>query len=79
LTLDVENIVRHYGHTVTRWLERFQENVGHLDPAKYDARFKRMWEYYLSCGIAAAAVSDAAVYQVLFTNDPTIDLPLARV
>jgi hypothetical protein len=38
-----------------------------------------MWEYYLSCGIAASAVSDAAVYQVLFTNDPTIDLPLARV
>jgi cyclopropane-fatty-acyl-phospholipid synthase len=79
LILDVENIVRHYGYTVTRWLERFQENAGRLDPLKYDARFKRMWEYYLSCGIAAAAVSDAAVYQVLFTNDPMIDLPLARV
>jgi len=77
--LDVENIVRHYGFTVRRWLERFQENAGRLDPVKYDARFRRMWEYYLSCGIAAAAVSDAAVYQVLFTNDPTIDLPLARV
>jgi cyclopropane-fatty-acyl-phospholipid synthase len=77
--LDVENIVRHYGYTVRRWLERFQENAGRLDASKYDARFKRLWEYYLSCGIAAAAVSDAAVYQVLFTNDPTIDLPLARV
>ena len=77
--LDVENIVRHYGYTVSRWLERFQENAARLDGSKYDARFKRMWEYYLSCGIAAAAVSDAAVYQVLFTNDPTIDLPLARV
>jgi cyclopropane-fatty-acyl-phospholipid synthase len=79
LILDVENIVRHYGYTVSRWLECFRQNAAYLDPVKYDARFKRMWEYYLSCGIAASAVSDAAVYQVLFTNDPTIDLPLARV
>ena len=48
-------------------------------PSRYDARFRRMWEYYLSCGIAAAAVSDAAVYQVSFTNDSSIDMPLARV
>ena len=79
LILDVENIVRHYGHTVRRWLERFHQNAGCLDPVKDDARFRRMWEYYLSCGIAAAAVSDAAVYQVLFTNDSSIDMPLARV
>ncbi|HXW06831.1 MAG TPA: class I SAM-dependent methyltransferase [Vicinamibacterales bacterium] len=77
--LDVENIVRHYGCTVARWLERFRENAGRLDPVKYDGRFRRMWEYYLSCGIAAAAVSDSAVYQVLFTNDCTLELPLARV
>ena len=79
MILDVENIVRHYGYTVRRWLERFHQNAGCLDPVKYDARFRRMWEYYLSCGIAAAAVSDAAVYQVLFTNDSSIDMPLARV
>jgi cyclopropane-fatty-acyl-phospholipid synthase len=79
MILDVENIVRHYGYTVTRWLERFRENADQLDPVKYDGRFRRMWEYYLSCGIAAAAVSDSAVYQVLFTNDYTLDLPLARV
>ncbi len=79
LILDVENIVRHYGFTVRRWLERFHQNAGCLDPVKYDSRFRRMWEYYLSCGIAAAAVSDAAVYQVLFTNDSSINMPLARV
>jgi cyclopropane-fatty-acyl-phospholipid synthase len=77
--LDVENIVRHYGYTTRRWMERFRENAERLDPVKYDGRFRRMWEYYLSCGIAASAVSDAAVYQVLFTNDCTLDLPLARV
>lgn len=77
--LDVENIVRHYGYTVAQWLKRFQANQAMLDPVKYDTRFRRMWEYYLSCGIAAASASDSAVYQVLFTNDCTLDLPLARV
>lgn len=77
--LGVENIVRHYGYTAMRWLERFRQNQDRLDPVKYDLRFRRMWEYYLSCGIAAAFVSDAAVYQVLFTNDPMLEIPLARV
>ena len=53
--------------------------LGSTRPHKYDTRFRRMWEYYLSCGIAAAAVSDSAVYQILFTNDATLELPLARV
>jgi cyclopropane-fatty-acyl-phospholipid synthase len=78
LTLDVENIVRH-------WLHR-QTLAGAVSPecrlpgsVKYDSRFRRMWEYYLSCGIAAAAVSDAAVCGNVFTNDSSINMPLARV
>jgi cyclopropane-fatty-acyl-phospholipid synthase len=75
--LDVENIVRHYAHTVLGWLKRFEENRSRLN--KYDATFQRMWEYYFSCGIAAARASDAAVYQVLFHNDRAAELPLARI
>ena len=77
--LDVENIVRHYGFTVERWLENFHANFHTLPQDKYDARFKRMWEYYFRCGIAGARASDAAVYQVLFAKDYAMDLPLARV
>jgi cyclopropane-fatty-acyl-phospholipid synthase len=77
--LDVENIKRHYGYTVRRWLERFQRARDALDPARYDAAFKRMWEYYLSCGIAAAAVSTSAVFQVLFAKSHTLPVPLRRV
>jgi cyclopropane-fatty-acyl-phospholipid synthase len=77
--LDVENIVRHYAHTVRRWLERFRERQGTLDTIRYDRTFQRMWEYYLACGIAAALASPSAVYQVLFTNDPASFLPLHRV
>jgi cyclopropane-fatty-acyl-phospholipid synthase len=30
--IDVENIVRHYGHTILRWLERFRDMRHTLDP-----------------------------------------------
>ena len=33
LTLDVENIVRHYGFTVSRWLERFHRTPGASIPS----------------------------------------------
>jgi cyclopropane-fatty-acyl-phospholipid synthase len=77
--LDVENIIRHYSHTVLSWLARFQENHSALDSKRYDAAFRRMWEYYLSCAIAAARASDAAVYQVLFHNERAAEIPLRRV
>lgn len=67
--LDVENMIRHYEVTARRWLEAFRANADHLDPAKYDNNFRRMWEYYLCCGIAAANAGELALYQVLFTND----------
>jgi cyclopropane-fatty-acyl-phospholipid synthase len=77
--LDVENIVRHYAVTCARWLERFNENRDTLDPARFDERTKRMWEYYLCCGIAAARAAKSAVYQVLFTNNHAASLPFQRV
>lgn len=77
--LDVENMIRHYALTLRGWRERFLANRDRLDPRRYDLRFQRMWDYYLSCGIAAALASDGALYQVLFTNDCAAPIPLARV
>jgi cyclopropane-fatty-acyl-phospholipid synthase len=76
---DVENMVRHYALTAQRWLERFRENAHTLDPVKYDARFRRMWEYYLNCAVAGALASDGALYQVLFAKDYAGEMPLHRV
>ncbi len=76
---DVENIKNHYAYTVRRWLERFRANRAGLDPVRYDARFQRMFEYYLACGIAAASAGEAAVFQVLFARDHTTPVPLHRV
>lgn len=75
--LDVENMVRHYAITGRRWLERFR--AAKLDARKYDDRFRRMWEYYLACGIAGMSASDTALYQVLFTKNYAAELPLQRV
>lgn len=77
--LDVENLVRHYALTANGWLERFRENRHLLDTRRYDETFCRMWEYWLAAGVAAARASDAALYQVLFHNDRTRPIPLARV
>jgi len=67
--IDVENMVRHYAITTRHWLDAFNKNKHSLDPETYDDSFKRMWEYYLSCGIAVALAGDLSVYQVLLTKD----------
>lgn len=76
---DVENIVRHYHYTAKHWLMRFQQNQHRLDPRRYDAAFRRLWEYYLHCCVAAPLASDGTVYQVLFTKDYAAPMPLHRV
>jgi len=77
--IDVENIVRHYGHTILRWLERFRDTRHTLDPRRHDERVCRMFEYYFHCGIAASFASDSAVYQVVFARDPAAVQRLHRV
>lgn len=76
---DVENIARHYALTIRGWLERFTANRGMLDPKRYDARFQRMWEFYLCAGIAAGEASESAVYQVLLYKDVRDPMPWVRV
>jgi len=77
--LDVENMIRHYGVTASRWLEAFRANMHTLDANRYDRGFKRMWEYYLCCCVAAADASEQSLYQVLFTNDYYAEYRFQRV
>lgn len=66
--LDVENLVIHYRLTVLHWLTNFRRNQSRLTGRSHDQKFLRMWEYYLHCGIAAATISESALFQVLVTN-----------
>jgi cyclopropane-fatty-acyl-phospholipid synthase len=77
--LDVENLVRHYTLTMQAWLQKFWEAYPSLDHQRYDNSFKRMWEYYLGCGIASSLYSQTALYQILFTKDYAAPRPYQRV
>ena len=77
--LDVENLVRHYALTLSAWLDKFRHAYPSLDQKRYDGSFKRMWEYYLACGIASALYSQAALYQILFHKDYAETIPYQRV
>ena len=77
--LDVENLVRHYTLTLKAWLENFRRAYPSLDHQRYDEPFRRMWEYYLGCAIAASLHSPVALYQVLFTKDYSAPIPYQRV
>lgn len=77
--LDVENLVQHYGHTLKAWARNFQRNRHRLDPARFDARFQRMWQYYLECAAAVATASAGALYQILFARNYPPPMPLQRV
>lgn len=76
--LDVENIVRHYGHTILRWLANFRAHREAL-AGRYEERFLKMFEYYFHCGIAAAFAGESAVFQVLFTPDMAGPMRLHRI
>ena len=60
---DVEVLQLHYAYTLKAWRERFlahREEVERL----YDARFVRMWEFYLASSEMAFRESDMVVFQV---------------
>ena len=77
--LDVENLVRHYAFTLKEWTRNFERNSSRLDGDLFDDRFKRMWQYYLECGAAAAFASAGALYQILFAKNYPPPMPLQRV
>jgi cyclopropane-fatty-acyl-phospholipid synthase len=48
--IDIENLRRHYAHTLDAWAERFDANwpqIHAIDPKKFDERFRRIWRTYL--------------------------------
>ena len=60
---DIEILQLHYAETLKAWRERFlahREEVERL----YDARFVRMWEFYLASSEMAFRESDMVVFQI---------------
>jgi cyclopropane-fatty-acyl-phospholipid synthase len=50
-----------YAETLRRWRANFCRNLGRLDSQRYDARFRRMWLFYLAM---CEAMFDGCGFQV---------------
>jgi cyclopropane-fatty-acyl-phospholipid synthase len=73
---DVECLRLHYASTLRHWLERATWARAKIE-AMYDARFFRMWEFYLAGGIVMFESGAACNYQVQYVRDRRA-LPLTR-
>jgi cyclopropane-fatty-acyl-phospholipid synthase len=73
---DVETLRLHYGYTLRHWLERATRARAKIE-AMYDARFFRMWEFYLAGGIVMFESGAACNYQVQYVRDRRA-LPITR-
>lgn len=73
---DIEVLRLHYAQTLRHWRQRFLANREQAAQL-YDARFCRMWEFYLAGSEMAFRWLDQAVFQVQLTRQ--IDaVPLTR-
>lgn len=59
----------HYANTLRHWRRRFNARSESLDPKRYDARFRRMWNFYLAASEAAFDATGYYVAQALFRKD----------
>jgi cyclopropane-fatty-acyl-phospholipid synthase len=76
ISSDVENLRLHYGLTLRHWLDRATKARAKIE-AMYDARFFRMWEFYLAGGIVMFESGAACNYQVQYIRERTA-LPITR-
>ncbi|MBI1367165.1 MAG: methyltransferase domain-containing protein [Planctomycetes bacterium] len=75
--LDVENLRLHYARTLRHWHERYEQHVETVR-GMYDETFVRMWRLYLCGSIAAFAVGDLQLFQVVFARGRDNHVPMTR-
>ncbi len=73
---DVEMLRLHYAYTLRHWLHRATEQRAQIE-ALYDARFFRMWEFYLAGGIVMFESGAACNYQIQYVRDRNA-VPITR-
>src|SRR5579883_2900390 len=76
LITDIEILRLHYAETLKAWRDRF---LAHRDEVVrlYDARFVRMWEFYLACSEAAFRRQNMMVLQIQLAKRQGI-VPITR-
>ena len=64
----VEDIGAHYATTLRHWRSRFLAALPEVRRLGFDARFIRMWEYYLACCEAAFSVGYLGDLQIVLAR-----------
>lgn len=76
-TMDVENLRLHYNRTLLCWERNYKEHIKEVRE-KFDERFVRMWDLYLSACAATFHNGIIDLHQILFANGINNGLPLVR-
>ena len=76
LVTDIEILRLHYAETLKHWRERFLAHRDDLEKI-YDARFIRMWEFYLAASEMAFREQDMMVFQLQLTKRQGV-VPITR-
>jgi cyclopropane-fatty-acyl-phospholipid synthase len=76
LVTDIEILRLHYAETLKAWRERF---LAHREAVErlYDARFVRMWEFYLAASEMAFREQAMMVFQIQLTKQQGV-VPMTR-
>ncbi|MEI9863839.1 MAG: cyclopropane-fatty-acyl-phospholipid synthase family protein [Limisphaerales bacterium] len=71
---DLKDLGLCYAETLKRWRIAFNQNEAAVRALKFDTRFIRKWNYYLSYCEAAFAMRNISVVQAVYTrpNNPTL-------
>lgn len=73
---DVEVLRLHYAYTLREWYKRVQDKQAEIE-ALYDARFFRMWSFYLAGATAAFESGGMVNFQLQYSRDRHT-LPITR-
>lgn len=74
---DVENLRLHYARTLAYWRDRLMEQREEIVNC-IGERLYRMYELYLTGSRVSFLIGHQTLYQLVFTNGPTSDLPCTR-
>jgi cyclopropane-fatty-acyl-phospholipid synthase len=64
---DWHNFGADYELTLRAWRDNIEAAWPRLDPLRYDARFRRMWRYYLSASIACFRSRQTQLWQLVLS------------
>jgi cyclopropane-fatty-acyl-phospholipid synthase len=67
--VQMENFGLHYARTLARWRELFFANLKSIERLGFDARFQRMWEFYLGWCEGAFLERYISVAQLVFAKN----------